>query len=952
MKWLLLAALISSTAFSAEAPKPKRWEELMSIVNTEMKILENAKRKSPELLYRILELHSERLKLIHEKNNKEFLALKNGKDKESYFSETRVYYSKTKNYGIELLKAEGKNPFKASIYFVLALNSRDYGKDTITEKYLLETIHLVNDPHHSLRHHAETALADFYYNEKKYQEAVTYYERAIKKEEDDWLSKHHFNLSWCYLKVRNFDAAITNIKKAYFLSKNPSYVNIKDQVLEHVGSFFVYAGRPMDGLDFYLQNEKDPVPYLFPMAVKTSDKGHEKETEVILKTVQKLIDKNDWYKYQEEEFHAYLDFYRHYNRFDDHERSSRELVSYYKKAESESGKKMKLSVVMKEDAIEKMRSLAGFLQVKLSKDMKADESNFSEKEIDLVLAFFSHLIQLDPVKKSEYCYFRAETYYSVRRFKDAAPAYVEAVNESKLVKNLDLARKSLNSLLSLTGQEVLEKAENRKFLIFAYSEHLTLWPRDEMSEKIYPKLFEIYYEAYDDKRASDVIRLYTKNYPEHLKEQQTFMTRILDQFIEKKDTVKLAQWIHEFKTGFLAFSQDTIEKTEIVLGNILFMQYQDMAKNGQKLEAAKGFESIYVHKLYTDKVKYQAAFFAALTWLELGETAISYNWLDLAHARMTEEERLEKRDEELKIAERMYKLQDFATSYKLSTQILEKFCSLKDETQNRSYEVATMTALVEDKPSDAEDVTKRFTKCVSKSGLQDVALTQIYKFHEKQGDFFALRLFVKRHKVEPYVTQYRSSLQKWFWEKQSLTLKEHIVKEFQELKHSDTLKWVTEIKLFEASHKDFLEMQETVIWNKPKFEGELFNKSLEAQLLKTQQFKQKYAHLMESDQVDLAILSTRLFARMYFDLGEKIQNLAPAGMDEATLKDFKVAMKGLSAQFLDASRQFEKQLAKALKEKETLSHGARSIASVEKVENPVFSFFTGLTMDKSKDGKD
>jgi hypothetical protein len=948
MKWLLFTLLISAQALAAD-PKPKRWDELMKIVNDEMQILDHAKRKSPELHYRILELHSEKLKLIHEKNNKEFLALKSGKVKESYFSETRAYYNKTKDYGLALLKADGKNPFKASVMYVLALNSRDYGRDNITEKYLLDTISMVNDPHHSLRHHAETALADLYYNEKKYNEAITYYERAIKKVEDDWLSKHHFNLSWCYLKVHNFDKAIANIKEAYFLSKNPSYVNIKDQVLENVGSFFVYAGRPLDGLEFYLENERDPIPWLIPMAAKTADKGHEKETEKILASVQSLIDKHDWFKYQEELYQSYLDFYRHYNRFGDHEKTSRELVGYYKKAESEQGKKMKLPVVMKEEAIEKMRSLAGFLQVKLAKDMKADESNYSEKELDLVLNFFGHLIQLDTKKKFEYCYFRAETYYSVRRFKEAAPAYVEAVQESKIGKNLELARKSLNSLLALTGQEVLEKEENKKFLIFAYSEHIALWPRDEKSEQIYPKLYEIYHEAQDDQKAALVIRSYNKNYPEHLKEQQTFMTRVLDQFIEKKETAKLAHWIHEFKSGFLSFSKDTIEKTEIVLGNILFIQYQEVAKKGDKMAAAKGFQEIYVNKLYTDKVKYQSAFFASMIWLEMGDTHVSYNWLDLAHARMTEEERLEKRLEEAKIAERMFKLQDFKTSYKLSTDLLKKFCSMKDETLNRLFEVASMTALVEDKPKDAEDVSIQFSKCTSKPELKGQTQTLVYRWFEKQGDFFGLRSFVKRNSHEPFITQYRSSLQKWYWEKHDLNLKTNIIKEFQELKHPETIAWVKEIKQLEALKKDFTEMDEMVIWNKPAFDGEAFNKSLEAQLLRAQTFKQKYSALMQSEQVDLAILSTRLFSAMYLGLGEKIQGLAPAGMDAATMKDFKEAMKGLSAQFLTASKQFETQLAKALKDKETLSSGARSIASVEKIENPVFSFFTGLTMDKSKD---
>ena len=72
-------------------------------------------------------------------------------------------------------------------------------------------------------------------------------------------------------------------------------------------------------------------------------------------------------------------------------------------------------------------------------------------------------------------------------------------------------------------------------------------------------------------------------------------------------------------------------------------------------------------------------------------------------------------------------------------------------------------------------------------------------------------------------------------------------------------------------------------------------------------------------------------------------------MDEQTYKEFNAAMKQVAGQFLGISSQFDKQLVKALKEKETLAWGSRAIASVEQIENPVFSFFTGLTMDKSRE---
>lgn len=938
----------------AKASKPiSRWQQLMNLVSQEMKILESAKKKGPDIQYRMLELHSEKLKLVHEKNNKEFLEVSmkvgSGKDKEKFFAETRAYYQKTKDFGLMILKSHPKTQHRAHVLYVLGLNSRDYGKDNVAEKYLLESISLVKDPHNSLRHHAETALADHYYNEKRFFDAIAYYERAIKKTEDEWLTKHLFNLSWCYLKVREFDKAISTIKESYTKSKEKTYVNIKDQVLDNIGSFYVYASRPLEGLDFYLENEKDPIPYLMPMGLKAMDKGHEKETETILAAVQKLIKKNDWEKYQEELYHTYLDFYRHYNRFADFEEVSAKMVTYYQRAESEKGKKLKLPVDMKEDAIEEMRSLAGFLQVRLAKDMKESEAEYNQAELKIVLSFFDHLMILDAPKKVEYLYFRAETYYSVRRFKNAAPSYVEAVNEARASKNDDYARKALNSLLSLTAMEILEKDENLKFLTFAYSEHLSFWPRDEKSEVIYPKLFDIHREAQDDEKATKVLLTYNKHYPEHLKGQQELMTKILDQFIDKKDTKKLAHWIHQFKSGVLAFSKDTIEKTEIVLGNILFIQYQEMAKKGDKLAAAKGFEEIYVNKLYTDKVKYQSAFFAALAYLEMGETVKSYHWLDLAHARMTNEEMLERRAEELKIAERMYRLQDFSTANRVSNYHLKTFCSLKDDTLNRFYEIGVMTSLVEDKPKDAETIVGLYTKCVNKPELKDQSLAQIYQYIEKQGDFFGLRLFVKRNPTEVFVTQYRYSLQKWYWERSSLTLKEKIREEFKALKHEETTAWLKEIQLFEKAKKEKEEISKYVLWNKPVFDGEAYNKSLEGYLIKVQSFKNNYQSLNQSNQIDLAIISTKLFAEVYHHVGETILTTKPQGMNAETLKDFSAAMKQVSGQFLNMSSQFERSLTKALKDKETLTHGSRSIASTEEIENPVFSFFTGLTMDKARD---
>jgi hypothetical protein len=595
-----------------------------------------------------------------------------------------------------------------------------------------------------------------------------------------------------------------------------------------------------------------------------------------------------------------------------------------------------------------MRSLAGFLQIKLSKNMKETGGSFKESELKIVLSYFNHLIALDQSRKVEYLYFRGETYYSVQMFTDAAPSYIDCVVESKLVKNEGHSRKALNSLLALTGMEVIEGQLNKKYLIFAYSEHVEIWPRDEKSEQIYPKLFEIYREMGMDEKASIVVRSFNKNYPEHLKDQQTLMTKILDMFIERKETKKLASWIHEFKSGFLSFSKATIEKTEITLGNMLFLKYQALAKTGDKKGAAKGFEMIYENRLYTNKVKAQSAFFAALTYLEMGETYKSYKWQLLAYESMTDEEKMSKREEQLKMAERTYKLQDFKTSFKMSEFFLKKNCSLKDDIQNRYYEVAVMTSLVEENTEDTENLIRLNSQCLKKPESRSQALAQMYAFYVKNGDFRSLRLHAHRYPNEEFNNQYRFTLQKWFWERSNLNLKEQIRQEFKTLKHPEVATWLAEMDDYKKAEKALTEIKNEAIWELPVFHGEAYNKALERHLLKVQKYKHDFQHLTSSTQTDLAILSTRMFSSLYLNLGEKISTIKPKGMDAKTFGEFNSAMIQVGGQFLSVSRQFDKQLDKALKEKETLAWGSRSIASVEQIENPVFSFFTGLTMDKSR----
>ncbi len=945
---ILIAVLIFSTSIFSSSMRKSRWTELMGLISQEMRLLERASKKGPELSYRMLELRSEKLKLLHEKNNSEFLETfnqgKKVKPKEQYFIETRTYYQSTRDFGLKILTDHPRSPRRAEVLFALALNSRDYGLDNITEKYLIETISLIPNSHDALRHHAETALADYYYNEKRYQDGIHFYERIIKKSEDTWLSKHYLNLSWCYLKSRNFDNAISAIKMAYNLSKNRKYINIREQVLDNVGTFYVYSNRPLEGLEFYLKNEKDPVTYLLSMSQKTSEKGLAKETEEILGSIQKLINKNGWIQYQEDLYIASLDFYRHYNRFFDFDKVSSHLVHFYKA----SNDKREHKFLRKDEAVEKIRSLSGFLQIKLSKNMKEGGGGFNKDDLEIVLNFFNHLISLDPINKAEYLYFKGETYFSVKLYSESALSYEKAIIESKLSKNEAIARKSIDSLLLLTSHEVFDKQLNQKYLMMAYADHLLLWPRHEKSEKIYPKLFSLYLETKKPSHAISLLSTFNNNYPELISEQHILITKVLDFYIEAKDTKNFATLIRQFKSGFLKLPSTMVEKSEITLGNMLFLEYQEMAKRGNLVSAADGFVSIHNNELYTDKIKSQSAYFASLSFLELGDTRKTFEWQLNAHKLFTKDERVSKRSEQVKISERLFRLQDFKTTFSMSSFFLTENCAFKDDLQSRLYEIAVTSSLVENDGNKAKLIAEKNKPCLAKIDLFHKSIAQVYHFFVRNGDFRNLRSLVRNYSQESFVADYPFVLQKWFWEKSDLNFKDAMKKELGDLNTPVSKRWLAEINDFQKAHSKFNEIADLVIWDRPVFSANDFNKSLELYLVGLKDFKTRYEYLMNSDQLDLALNVTNLFSNLYLSAGKKIISLRPMGMDDLTYKDFHQAMKQVSTNFLTISEKFSLGLKESLLKGEYLTTGSRMLASQEQVENPIFSSYTALIMDDTK----
>lgn len=63
--------------------------------------------------------------------------------------------------------------------------------------------------------------ANNHYNNKEYERAISMYKKSIEKNEYEAAS--FYNTGVCFIKLRNFEKAIPNIKKALKLKRESSY---------------------------------------------------------------------------------------------------------------------------------------------------------------------------------------------------------------------------------------------------------------------------------------------------------------------------------------------------------------------------------------------------------------------------------------------------------------------------------------------------------------------------------------------------------------------------------------------------------------------------------------------------------------------------------------------------------------------------------------------------------
>lgn len=680
IRLLLIITLISATMgeVNVYANSTAQKQKIELLIDKEIKMLEGLKSYGATLQFRLIELYAEKIKLVQEKENSALLSSKitfHQKIKEEYFKQTTTLYNKMRRMAKDLETKYPNFPQQSTMFYIMAINSRDFDQSRETESYLIKAL---NDKKlvESIKHKTHVALAEHYYNEKKYPQAINHYQKVVTNTSDQWLTKHLYNMAWCQFKAKEIITAISTLELSFKLSQDRKYLSVEDQVLDAISIFHTNGGKVEQAIDFYNTNAKIPWPELIKLAERAAKKGNREGANLAISSAIKSKGTNQ---------QALLDIHRR-SLYLQREFADQERYFYHMKELEKIFIASKQSTDLTSEIFEEIRSYTGFMQERFLKQWKGQNHNIVTPQRDRIIDHFEVLKNIDPKRKGEMFFYQGETYYAIDDYLKAANYYIAGIRwEGQSTKDLNILQKMLDSLLASIDRANLKTQDLQNYLVFTYENYITYFPIHQTTQVIYPKLANLYLTKNNPSGAEKLLETYRRHYPNDQEQQRQTASAIIDHHIKKHQNYQVAKWVERLRTGDFNFSPDYIEKAQVILANMIFIDIKKDEASSSAEETAKKYESVYGDRYYPNRIKEEAAFNLAIHHLKYQDVKNSLQWLKASNVLRSEEKTLNLLDQ-IKVMAMHYLLLQ-ATEQAAETQeyILNKECAHSLKTPQKSF---------------------------------------------------------------------------------------------------------------------------------------------------------------------------------------------------------------------------------------------------------------------------
>lgn len=713
----LLVLLFISTAFAQKLSLDERRAKILRIVDEELaettRLARTQDMKNPDTILRLSELNLEKARLYREAENERFLSIppeKRGNvSKSNLFDQSNKLFTaanKTAEYVVQ------KFPRYKSInevYYILAYNNRELGNHQEARKYFqMATGKGGKDS--KINDKSRLALADYFFNDHKYKEAIPHYESALSRMDEKWWTKDAFNLAWSYYRTKNYDKAIKLMREVHQKSSTSKYVDMRSQVERDIGVFYVDAGRLNEAVSFYEGLGINYTEQFVKIANLIVSQGRFAQAESLLDQAAKN-EKDPARKI--EIYMAQLELFDKYGKTKEHLDASKALVKTHQESPLDEDNFQRLSFQVNKKAAE--------LQKATASDIYANVPKVKQQKSIEAIAYFELSSQLAPGQKAEKLFFQAETAYAASNFAKALNFYLKAFDASVASKEKKIMTQSMDGMLAALGQPGLNQASAEKYYVPVYTRYLSIDSKSEKASAIFVKLFNTQFDKGDIPAAEATMDRFAINFPADYKTQEGMLAKVMEYHRKKKDYAKIKSYVNDINGGKYKVSAKYADALRSLMTKIQIEGVQQSLEKGDKSAAVKGYHQIYNSSESTPKAKINAAYNLSALYFEAGDTNKSYQWGVVAAKDMDPADVNKFADSFLSISAGLFLKQHFAQSADLSYRVLAKLCKSTSNNKVVAYKNSAFISLANGELDKAMEIRNFGKSC----GIADVVVADV-----------------------------------------------------------------------------------------------------------------------------------------------------------------------------------------------------------------------------------
>lgn len=700
---ILLLAFLQNTQADTEG----RRDQILTLVDEEMtELLRLSKQQdhsNPSIQLRLAELYLEKARVIKEKENDRFLSMsaneRNQTNKNSIFATSTKFFSRANDICLGMLKRFKNFKDKGDVYFILAYNAKEFNKTDKAKDFFSKALDSSNK-NSKIYAKSSLALAEIYFNEKKYSKAAELYEDSLEKKRDRWWTKDALNLAWCYSKLGKDDRAISLAKEVYEKSSSGNFIDMRSQVMRDIALFYAQAEKIDEGISFYKSVGEDLSSRLVKLARLLLDEGRPTQAEKVLKEAKRVV------KGQAEIVEAnliLLNLFEKYGKFEQHINVIQEMVELNQNDPLES---QALEVVKFQT-----KKVGAIIQRQVVGNTYAGTPAVRKAKAALAARYYDVLAKLEGKAPQENYFIKAETSYSVGNYDEALESYSKSYEQAKSRGDKKHINLSLEGMLATLAQDSLSEKSKNLYLAPTYTRYLNNNPTSNNAPKIFQKLFKIHLDQKDAGKAEEVLEQFKRAYPQDEKIQEAMVANIMELHRDTKNTAEIVRWMKKIQAKEYKVSPEYAKKLRSLALTMQFENAEKATTKGEKKSAMVEYFRIFKDPSSSKAAQKNAAYNIAVLFFELNNLEKTYEW-GQASLKFMDAEDTKKFDASfLAMSSALFERRDFEKSAKLSEVVLEKICRTDSVRKKIFFKNAVIVYLADNKIDEAEKLIEKAQSC-------------------------------------------------------------------------------------------------------------------------------------------------------------------------------------------------------------------------------------------------